>query len=495
MGLRPMGWLRLVVGLAAVCAAFVSLSPLSRRGRRANVPVVRAGNPRHVLLITIDTLRADHVGAYGYARPTTPAIDALAARGVLFEQAFTFWPKTRASMIAMLTGLYPSRNGYDQAHRDLYDFNPTLASVLHEAGYATSAFVDNANVARDLGFGKGFETFYEAWSVAGRTEADNARAITDHALRFLARPQPRPFFLWLHYVNPHAPYTPPSPYDTLFDGPATSSGPDLHPVVGFHGGLPRRWAVPGQSKLGYYVARYDGEVTFVDAEVGRVLQGLASSGLEQQTVVVLTSDHGESLGEHEYYFDHGEDLFDPCLRVPLVIAAPEAGRGRRVAALASTLDVVPTILDTVKVRYPPDLAGVSLLEVAMGGAVPERERLFAENDRGLVGTHDGRFKLVATPGGAPVAASTQTTAGAARLALYDRAVDPVETNDRAAAEGGEAARQRAALDAYLAERSVEWETTRQRLRGGNRLPTCDACLRLLQLGYVDSCPEECQASR
>jgi arylsulfatase A-like enzyme len=487
MSLRPTTWLRTLVAVGALGAA---LATLARPPRRR----VDAGDPRNVVLITIDTLRADHVGAYGYTRATTPRIDALARRGIVFEQAFTFWPKTRGSMICMLTGLYPSRNGYDQAHRDLYDFNPTLASVLREAGFTTAAMVDNANVSRDVGFGRGFERFSEAWTVRGRSEADNARAISDAAIRFVGVTRDGPFFLWLHYVNPHAPYTPPPPYDSVFDDAAAQAGPALTPVVGFHGGLPRRWARPGRSLLGYYVGQYDGEIAFVDGEVGRVLDGLASSGRERDTVVVLSSDHGESLGEHDYYFDHGEDLFDPCLHVPLIVSAPGGPGGLRSATLASTLDIVPTILDAVKVRYPPNLAGASLWPAVIGAEAPVRERLYAENDRGLVGTHDGRFKLVETPSSAGL---TGIGAASAGRALYDRGVDRRETRDVADEQGDELARQVQALEGYRQARSAEWEQTRPRSGASEtakvRRTNCENELRLYQLGYIDNLSAECGA--
>jgi arylsulfatase len=339
-------------------------------------------------------------------------------------------------------------------------------------------------VAAALGFGKGFDRFREIWTDKRlKDEAAGARAITDTAVRLLRdAPRERPFFLWLHYVNPHAPYTPPPPFDAAFRDDAARGGGEVRTVVGFNGGVSRKLAVPGQNRLGYYVSQYDGEIAFTDGEVGRVLAALAASGHEENTLVVLTSDHGESLGEHNYYFDHGADLFDPCLHVPLIIYDPRVKHAGRSAVLASTLDVVPTILDALKVSFPPELAGVSLLAAVEGRALPERQRLFAENDRGLVGTHDGRFKLVRDPAG------PEST----REALFDRSSDRAEERDLIARQSQEARRQRAALDAYLAERSQEWALTRLRLGGGG--PSGDAklghddCLRLLALGYVDSCP-------
>jgi len=277
-------------------------------------------------------------------------------------------------MVMMLTGRRPSRNGYSKTHPWLLGFNPTIASTLKEAGYTTYAVLDNGNLSPENGYGKGFEESYHT-VFGARNEVEGARQITETGIQFL-RGAKRPYFLWLHYVNPHAPYTPPPPFDTAFLDAKALSGPPLRIVEGFHGGIPKSLAVAGKNTLGYYVAQYDGEIATVDQEVGRVLEALRQSGAWDKTVIVLTSDHGESLGEHDYFFDHGEDLFDPCLRIPLLIAAPGVKRGQRSEVLASTLDVFPTILDAAKISYPEGLAGDSLLGVADGAA--PREALRAE---------------------------------------------------------------------------------------------------------------------
>ena len=373
------------------CPAPVSRSDKAHAGARG------AGNRLNVLLVTIDTLRADHLGAYGYGRATSPRLDALASRGVLFEQAYTYWPKTRGSFVALLTGRLAAQSGYGKSHPRLIDFNPTLASVLHDAGYDTTAVVDNPNVAASLGYSKGFVRYRETWEeTALASEVDRSRAITRDAVSYLRAASPdHPFLLWLHYVNPHAPYEPPAPFDAAFLDAQAARGPALPPVNGFHGGVARQWA-KGAKSLGFYVAQYDGEIAAADAEVGHVLEALEHSAVRDQTLVLLASDHGESLGEHDYFFDHGENLFDPSLRIPLVLAGPGIERGRRSSELASTLDIVPTLLDALKVSYPPDLAGVSLLGAARGEPLA-RQRLPGQNDRNLLAAWDRRFKLVATP--------------------------------------------------------------------------------------------------
>jgi len=440
-----------------------------------------AGNRLNVLLITIDTLRADHMGVYGYRRPTSPRMDAFAGRGVVFDQAYTYWPKTRGSFVGMMTGRLASQTGYGKSHPMLLDFNPTLASVLKDAGYETVATVDNPNVAASLGYAKGFDRYRETWEEKDLvTEMDRTRAITADGVRTLRQASPdRPFLLWLHYVNPHAPYEPPAPWDAAFlDGDAVR-GERLRPVDGFHGGVPKQWAVPGKT-LGWYVARYDGEIAAVDAEVGKLLDALDGSAVRDRTLVVITTDHGESLGEHDYYFDHGEDLFDPSIRIPLLVAGPGIEAGRRTGVLATTLDLVPTVLDAVKVSYPPDLAGESLLPAMRGERRPDRPRLQGQNDRNLLGAWDRRFKIVATP-----------SADGAGYALYDRETDPGETRDASRAQAERTRVERQELELFRERIDAQLARTRRLLEGrpGEARLSAEACEKLKAMGYIqEGCP-------
>jgi arylsulfatase A-like enzyme len=270
-----------------------------------------------VLLITIDTLRPDHMSTYGYPRPTSPHIDTLASKGVVFDLAFTYWPKTRGSFAAMFTGLYASQHGLTVRDRDLPDFNATLAETFQKAGYRTAAAVDNGNLDASLGYAQGFEAYEQTFLRDGTDEVERTETITGFGEEFLARRGEGPFFLWLHYVNPHTPYTPPEEYLSRFRGDGViPRGGEIPKVVGFHGGVNRQTAVEGARTWGDYVDRYDAEILLADEHVGRVLKALESSSYASSTLVVLTSDHGESLGEHDYYVDHGDDLFNPSLRIP-----------------------------------------------------------------------------------------------------------------------------------------------------------------------------------
>jgi arylsulfatase A-like enzyme len=465
---------------ASLSAAILVLGALAFSCSKA--PGTKHLPPRtDILLITVDTLRPDHLGCYGYRRATSPRIDALAREGVVFEQAFTFWPKTRASFVMIHTGRTAAESGYSPAQPRLLPFNPTLAGLLKDAGYETAAIVDNANVAASLGYAKGFASYEEVWEEPGvKTEMDGTKAITRGAVRFLKAPHQGPFFLWLHYVNPHAPYTPPPPNDIAFLDEEARSGPRLRVVAGFHGGIPRPLFVPGQRTLAYYVAQYDGEIRTVDAEIGEVLDALSASRFRDLTAVVFASDHGESLGDHDYYFDHGEDLFDSCLRIPLILRVPGAPRGTRVPDLASTLDLLPTLLSIGEVLPPPGLAGKSVLPSIQRGKTLRGNRLFAQNDRGLSATWDERFKLVEGP--AP-------TSGDPQEAFYDRLSDPRETADASLTYPKERDVARRQLDFFLARQNQERAALLrlvEKAPGPERM-TPEACERLRALGYVQEC--------
>jgi len=464
--------------LAAILLTTAGLAAC--RGQKPAASLHERPRP-NVLLLTIDTLRADHLGAYGYHRATSPHIDALARSATLFEHAFSYWPKTRGSFTMIHTGRFPSQNGFDAAAFPLLaSFNPTLASLLKDAGYETVAAVDNPNVAAALGYAKGFDRYLETWQQPElRTEMDRTRAITEEGKRVVrAARGARPLFLWLHYVNPHAPYSPPAPFDTRFLDAAANAGPELRLRPGFHGGIPRTLFVSGHRQLGWYVAQYDGEIAAVDEQIGRVLGALHASALAANTVVVLTSDHGESLGEHDYYFDHGEDLFDGTLAVPLIVAVPE-GVGRHSSALAWSLDLLPTILEAAGVPRPEGLPGQSLVGQVEGHHAATHERLFAQNEEGLVAAWNAAYKIVAAPG----------AGGATSYALYDRGEDPLETRDVSVGAPAVLRSWHNELQAFLQARDGEWGLTHRAtaaLPGAPRLSP-EACERLRALGYVAEC--------
>lgn len=432
-----------------------------------------------VILITIDTLRPDHMSVYGYRRATTPKLEAWSAKGAVFEQAYTYWPKTRGSFVAMMTGRTAGESGYSAKHPELHAFNPTLAETLQKEGYDTAAFVDNANVAGSLGFSRGFKTYVEMWADETlKDEVARTEAITNRGIAYLREKGAGDgFFLWLHYVNPHAPYTPPAPFDVAFtDRPKVD--PRLRIVDGFFGGVSKQWAeaMGGKTRLSDYVNAYDGEIAYSDLQLDQVLSALDATGALGRATVIISSDHGESLGEHDYYFDHGANLFDPVQRVPFIVL------GRGVTALRSdvlitTLDIMPTLLDAARVSFPSGLAGRSALPFAAGRRESTRETLLGGNDRGHQGIWDRRFKLI----------DPDPRASKSARQFFDREVDPGEMRPRPDLKD-EVKKFAVALDEH---RDVEMRSglrARSQLEGKTSPePTRAECEQLKAMGYVAEC--------
>lgn len=302
----------------------------------------------NVVLVTIDTLRADRVGAYGHASARTPTLDRLAREGVLVEDAVVHVPQTRPSHASLLTGLLPGEHGLrDNYSPPLPPGTPTLASLLRSAGWETAAFIGAYPVSRPSGLDQGFDVYDDPFAPGeGAEEARTERRageVVDRALRWLRRPRSRPFLAWLHLFDPHAPYDPPPPWTKRF-----SRSP------------------------------YDGEVAYADAELGRVVSWLDAAGLRSQTLVVVTSDHGEGLGEH------GEDehlffVYDSTLRVPLVLSWP--GRlpaAARVRGQFRGVDLLPTVLELVGVGGP-STSGVSRAAALRSGSTIRDSEAYAES--------------------------------------------------------------------------------------------------------------------
>ncbi len=473
--------------LGVAILAFASFACTGGPGTQELEPV-NAGIS--VLLVTIDTLRADHLGAYGYPRATSPNIDQLAAKGVVFDQAFTYWPKTRGSFASIFTSLYASQHGLTVRDRDLPEFNQTLAETFRDVGYRTAAAVDNANLSKALGFAQGFDEYLQSWDEAG-TELERTELLTRFGEEFLATPREddRPFFLWIHYVNPHTPYDPPEEHLARFRGDGiVARGPQLEKVVGYYRGVNRRMAIEGETHWGDYVDRYDAEIRVADEHVGRLLAALAESPWASTTLVLLTSDHGESLGEHNYFFDHGYDLFNPSLRIPLIVSFPGfLPQGERVAGAVTSLDIFPTMLDLAQVSFPPSLQGRSTLPLVRGTETRLHERLFFQNDQHLMAISNGRLKLIEIPLAIP-----KRTDLLPNFQLFDLARDPDEIEDRFPAAGPRIEPFKAELASFRT-RTIAWQQKTTARRGGkeaagNEQLSREACEQLIELGYVEECP-------
>jgi arylsulfatase A-like enzyme/Tfp pilus assembly protein PilF len=423
------------VSVRAVAAALLAVAALAAwllAGRLRS-------RPPHLLLVTIDTLRADRVGAYGYAAAETPALDALARRGARFENAHSPVPITGPAHATILTGQYPPVHGVrDNVVFPLGSAHPTLATLLKQRGYRTGAFVGAIPVAAAYGFGLGFDTFDEDLTVTpiGAQGAERrADAVADRAIAWLSKPGDQPTFTWVHLYDPHVPYAPPPPYDTRFAG-----------------------------------RLYDGEVAFADAQLGRILQALAATGRERDTVVAVMSDHGESLGDHGER-THAILIYESTLRVPLVVAGPGVPKGAVIASRVGLVDVLPTLLRQVGVEDPPALPGRDLRPALVGGRLPE-EALYAES---LFGRLNCRW--------APLRAWTsgdwKLVVGAERQEeLFDLTSDPGERTSVAAQQPQRVQQMHAALRAALRKMAPQGDAARPQAASPEQEE------RLRSLGYV-----------
>ncbi len=352
-----------------------------------------AGTPStNVVVITIDTLRADHLGCYGYKQIHTPNIDALAADGVRFERAYTPVPVTLPAHTAIFTGSYPMLSGiHDFSANKLNPQQPTLASVLKEHGYNTAAVIGSAVLDSRFGLNHGFDFYYDHFDFNRLLETNldemerPGNVVADVALDWLDKNYQKKFFLWMHLYDPHYPYRPPAPYSQDY------------------GSRP-----------------YDGEIAFADAQVGRLLRFLKEKGLYQSTLIVLSGDHGESLGEHGEK-THGFFIYNATLQVPLIFRLPQGKLTKQISAQVSLTDIMPTVLQILKVDTPSQVQGRNLLPLMDGKKSNESGSLYAEtflprlhfNWSELRGVETGNYHFIDAP----------------KPELYDLSKDPGETQN------------------------------------------------------------------
>ncbi|HEV8237754.1 MAG TPA: sulfatase [Thermoanaerobaculia bacterium] len=327
-------------------------------------PPAPASRFPNVLLITVDTLRADRVSSYGYARPTTPNIDRLLARGVRFAQARTVEPLTTPALASLLTSRYPHEHGATRNGMRLRAGLPSLARVLGQRGFETAAFVGNWTLRDAIsGLGEHFHTYRQIasrkrWLVLkGEATGDDLTAAALEWLGALRREsRDRPFLLWVHYVEPHAPYR----TQSAFTGALGYGSRDL---------------APGE--------RYDTEIAFADHAIGELLAGVAKLARSEDTIVAFAGDHGESLGEHGYW-GHGRHLYENNLRVPMGITWEGKLQPAVVAAPATLLDLAPTVLGLIGYPALREPRGFDWTPVLRGGASPPHRAAYFQAHKGAV---------------------------------------------------------------------------------------------------------------
>ena len=400
----------------AVCAA-------CGRGARQETGSAPALRPLNLVVITIDTLRPDHLHCYGYSKIETPSVDAIAASGVLFENAVTQTPLTPPSHASIFTGLYPTvHHVRDTGGFVLQPSSTTLATILQRQGWDTAAFISSAVLKKLFGLNQGFAVYDDQMPKPGNSRdflddpERKAGDTVDRALRWLDGQSGKPYFLWVHLYDPHMPYQPPSPF-----------------------------------KEKYKDRPYDGEIAYADRELGRLFEAVRKKSPAEKTIIAVLSDHGESLGEHGEY-SHGIFLYDATLRIAFLMSGPGIPAGMRVKQQARTIDFVPTVLDLMGGKAPASVQGASLTPALTGHdpqtAVSYAETLYPKINMGwaeLRAIRTNHWKYVRAP----------------KPELYDLSQDPGETANLIQAHAAEVRRFEAQLKGVIGGDGTEKVETSQ----------------------------------
>jgi arylsulfatase A-like enzyme/Flp pilus assembly protein TadD len=373
--------------VGGVCTVAV-VSLISCKSTPKHNAAATALKPINVVLITLDTVRADHLHCYGNEKIKTPNIDALAATGVLFEKAVAQTPLTQPSHASMFTGENPNvHNVRDTGGFALQPSSVTMATILQRHGWATAGFISASVLTRMFGFNQGFATYDDQLEHRKSQDPVSTRAAdvtADHAIRWLHQQSGKPFFLWVHFYDAHFPYDP-----------------------------------PAQFRKQYPQDPYDAEIAFEDQQLGRVLGAVKQKSPAGKTLIVLLSDHGEGLGDHGEY-DHGVFLYDSTVRIAWIMAGPGVPTGVHVQQQAREIDLLPTVLDLIGGQPSPSVQGTSLVPAFSDKTVPSNysyeETLYPKINMGwseLRGIHTAHWMYIRAP----------------RPELYDLNQDPGELNN------------------------------------------------------------------
>ena len=441
----------------------------------AGAPGCSAPEGRSVLLISLDTVRRDHLSVYGHERPTSPGLERLAQDGVVFEEAITASTQTSPAHGSFLTGLDPHVHGSEMNGTPIAEGVTTAAELFAERGFATAAFVSGYPMrAADSGLDRGFAVYDDTFQGPRR----RGQETVGRAVAWLAEQDPdEPWFLFLHLYDAHGPYLPPPDYPVRFPPEEPPQPVERLPAYQL---LHDREGNPLLDMNGY-IARYDTMIRYQDDLVSWLLGQLDM----EETAVVVVSDHGETLDERYRILDHGGQTFDEQVRIPLLVAAPGIEGGRRLPGLVRGVDLMPTLLELGGVAVPEELAsslsgeGLMGLLRGDGGAGPAR-RAFStaypfdqrHDDRGyelskerpILSLRTGRWKLISYPG-----------ADGPYLELYDLQADPGEEHDLSKDDPERVERMLSAIE--------EWYRPRREFPGPEGLDP-DAREALESLGYV-----------
>ncbi|MSR82076.1 MAG: sulfatase [Candidatus Latescibacteria bacterium] len=384
----------------------------------------------NIVVLAIDSLRADHLGCYGESRPLTPAIDRLAAQGALWEQCFAPAIPTHPSFTTFYTGQHPLTHNIvcHGGQAQLEALTPTLPELLLQAGYTTAA-IDNLGWGKYAWFNRGYEYYMDPSRRQAMPLMVPAEDLNQRATQFLRTHAEEPFFLFVHYWDVHTPYLPPEPYRRRFYQGENQADPGNHSLDSlWQHPLGKTWQdtwfkwVGEVTDAAFVDALYAGALNYLDEKLADLLGELEQLGLEERTLVLLLADHGESLTEHGIYYDH-HGLYDTCLHVPLLLRWPgRVQAGQKHGGLAQHFDLAPTLLAAAGVEIPAGMEGRNLLGP---DRQPPTQVLSAEN------TWQSKWSL-RTAAHKLILARRPDPYGNPPRELYDLHADPGETHNLAA---------------------------------------------------------------
>ena len=339
----------------------------------------------NVLFISIDTLRADHLGCYGYQRDTSPNIDQFAQQSLLFKNFFTVVPKTGPSMTSFFTGQYMQTHGVVDNNYLRASDSQSFVQLLPDH-YQKAAFVANPVLSAARGYATGFDK-YQVASPNSNMGEWGQEDISPNAIAWLRAAKDKGnFFLWLHYIDPHGPYSPPRDYQDIFvnDGLYDSSRKvslNYTPEEGINenyvlGAVPKYQRLGNNDAVDYYVTKYDAEIRYTDAEIGKVLDYLKESDQVANTIIVITADHGESLGENDYYFEHGMMVNEGSIHIPLIIHHPNINEHVVFDALMQNTDIATTLLNLISISSLHTKDGIDFSRIILGKDIKSELRKY-----------------------------------------------------------------------------------------------------------------------
>ncbi len=408
----------------------------------------------NIVLIAIDSLRADHMSCYGYQRLTTPYMDRFASEGTLFERNFSPHIPTTSAYSSMLTGqdVFTTQVVALRHQGPLRAEVPTLPEILRENGYSSTCVGFGGNPAS-----RGFDKYIEfpgwgSWNEGRSPKAENLNRVALPELDRLVA-DGKPFLLFLRHMDPHAPYLPPAPYERMFyhGDESDPNNRSMDPVMEFK---PFRdffasWMPPGISDKDYVVAQYDGAIAYMDAAIQSIFTALEAHGIVDETIVVVNADHGETLYEHECWFDH-HGMYDNTLHVPLILRYPgKVPAGKRVSGFTHHKDLVPTLLDLAGIEHDGSFDGESVLPM-ISGDVASHAPSFYITECTWMRKHGWR-----TPEWKLIVALEPDFHFKPEVELYNLVEDPEENNNLADARPDVVERLRAEMDAHIARRQEE----------------------------------------